>query len=166
MGLMQQIQSGRTHTPPRIMTYGTEGIGKSTLAADTPHPIFVQTEDGLGQIDCDKRIVAAYLLGSAVAGRLRADSDHDIAILPVMGTPWSAADTVDLASSLSVIAGRTVDLGVLSSQNLIYASQAFLTGERFFCRDDFAADLAAATLLGLAAQFRFERKEIVDVYAA
>ncbi len=29
MGLMQQIQSGRVHTPPRIMTYGTEGIGKA-----------------------------------------------------------------------------------------------------------------------------------------
>jgi hypothetical protein len=40
--------------PPRIMAYGTEGIGKSTLAAGTPRPIFVQTEDGLGEIDCDK----------------------------------------------------------------------------------------------------------------
>jgi len=118
------------------------------------------------RIDRDERIVAAYLLGSAVAGRMRADSDLDIAILPAMGTPWSATDTVDLASNLSLMAGRTVDLGVLSSQNLIYASQVFLTGERFFCRDAFAADLAAATLLGLAAQFRFERKEIVDVYAA
>ena len=54
MGLLQQIQSGRTQMPPRIMTYGTEGIGKSTLAAGTPRPIFVQTEDGLGEIDCDK----------------------------------------------------------------------------------------------------------------
>jgi hypothetical protein len=54
MGLMQQIHSGCTQMPPRIMTYGTEGIGKSTLAAGTPKPIFVQTEDGLGEIDCDK----------------------------------------------------------------------------------------------------------------
>lgn len=54
MGLMQQIQSGRTQMPPRIMTYGTEGIGKSTLAAGTPRPIFLQTEDGLGEIACDK----------------------------------------------------------------------------------------------------------------
>ena len=58
MGLMQHIQSGCTSMPPRIMTYGTEGIGKSTLAAGTPRPIFVQTEDGLGQIDCDKFPVA------------------------------------------------------------------------------------------------------------
>ena len=54
MGLMQQIHSGRAQMPPRIMAYGTEGIGKSTLAAGTPKPVFVQTEDGLGEIDCDK----------------------------------------------------------------------------------------------------------------
>lgn len=54
MGLLQQIQSGYTQMPPRIMAYGTEGIGKSTLAGGTPRPVFVQTEDGLGQIDCDK----------------------------------------------------------------------------------------------------------------
>ena len=28
MGLLQQIQSGRTRMPPRILVYGTEGIGK------------------------------------------------------------------------------------------------------------------------------------------
>ncbi|MEY3227343.1 MAG: hypothetical protein RLZZ536_1962, partial [Planctomycetota bacterium] len=49
MGLMQQIQSGRSHMPPRIMTYGTEGVGKSSLASGAPHPIFLQTEDGLGE---------------------------------------------------------------------------------------------------------------------
>ncbi len=54
MGMMQQMQSGRSSAPPRILVYGTEGIGKSTLAAGTPHPIFVQTEDGLGEISCHK----------------------------------------------------------------------------------------------------------------
>ena len=54
MGLMQQIQSGRSAAPPRMLVYGTEGIGKSTLAAHAPNPIFVQTEDGLGEIDCHK----------------------------------------------------------------------------------------------------------------
>jgi hypothetical protein len=51
---MQQIKSGRTSSPPRIIVYGTEGIGKSTLAARAPQPVFVQTEDGLGEIDCHK----------------------------------------------------------------------------------------------------------------
>ena len=35
--------------PPRILVYGTEGIGKSTFGSQAPKPIFVQTEDGLGR---------------------------------------------------------------------------------------------------------------------
>jgi hypothetical protein len=38
--------------PPRIILYGTEGIGKSTFGAGAPAAVFVQTEDGLGEIDC------------------------------------------------------------------------------------------------------------------
>jgi len=54
MPLLQQIQRGKTHAPPRLMVYGTEGIGKSTLASGAPAPIFIQTEDGLNEIDCHK----------------------------------------------------------------------------------------------------------------
>ena len=54
MGLMETIQRGKQPMPPRLMVYGTEGIGKSTLAANAPRPIFIQTEDGLGEIECEK----------------------------------------------------------------------------------------------------------------
>lgn len=50
--LLKSITRGRAPAPPRIVLYGMEGIGKSTFAANFPNPIFVQTEDGLGQIDC------------------------------------------------------------------------------------------------------------------
>ena len=118
------------------------------------------------RIDCDLRILSAYVLGSAVSGRMRPDSDLDIAILPVAGKAMSQTDLMELSAALSLAAGRNVDLGVLSSQNLIYASEAILKGERFFCRDVFKADLAAVTLLGLAVRFEFERREIVDAYTA
>ena len=36
------------------MEYGVQGVGKSTWASGAPKPIFLQTEDGLGEIDCDK----------------------------------------------------------------------------------------------------------------
>lgn len=117
-------------------------------------------------LERDPRILAAYVLGSAANGRLRADSDLDIAILPVVGKRLSQVDMMELSATLSPVAGRSVDLGVLSSHNLIYASEALLNGQRFFCRDAFQADLAAATLLGLAARLRFERKEIIDAYTA
>lgn len=54
MGLLERIERGRNAAPPRLMLYGTEGIGKSTLASRAPNPIFIQTEDGLNEIDCHK----------------------------------------------------------------------------------------------------------------
>ncbi|MBF0424600.1 MAG: ATP-binding protein [Magnetococcales bacterium] len=34
--------------PPRILVYGVAGVGKSTLGACAPNPVFILTEDGLG----------------------------------------------------------------------------------------------------------------------
>ena len=48
------IQTGTQAEPFRMLTHGTEGIGKSTFASHAPKPIFIQTEDGLGQIDVPK----------------------------------------------------------------------------------------------------------------
>lgn len=48
MGMLETIQSDRENRPPRIMIYGSEGVGKSTFGASAPNPIFIQTEDGLG----------------------------------------------------------------------------------------------------------------------
>ena len=33
--------------PPRICVFGEGGLGKTTLAANAPNPIFILTEDGL-----------------------------------------------------------------------------------------------------------------------
>lgn len=52
--ILSSITRGRTLDAPRIILYGMEGIGKSTFAANFPAPIFIQTEDGLGMIDCSK----------------------------------------------------------------------------------------------------------------
>ena len=54
MGLIDQIQRGKQPMPPRLVVYGTEGVGKSTFASQAPSPIFIQTEDGLAEIDCDR----------------------------------------------------------------------------------------------------------------
>jgi hypothetical protein len=54
MTSLTRIQRGREPLPPRIVIYGTEGIGKSTFASQAPAPVFVPTEDGLCAIDCDR----------------------------------------------------------------------------------------------------------------
>jgi hypothetical protein len=58
MTLLSRIQRGKQPQPPRLLLYGTEGIGKSTFGSECPAPVFIQTEDGLAEIDCDKFPVA------------------------------------------------------------------------------------------------------------
>jgi hypothetical protein len=44
---MASLVRKRQHKPARSMIYGTHGVGKTTLAADAPNPVFIKTEDGL-----------------------------------------------------------------------------------------------------------------------
>jgi hypothetical protein len=41
----------RSEKPPRIVIYGVPGIGKTSLAAEFPDPIFIQTEEGAGNLE-------------------------------------------------------------------------------------------------------------------
>lgn len=61
MSVMEQIHTGKRVAPPRLLLYGVEGIGKSTFAAQAPKPIFISTEDGLNEIDCDSFPLAKKL---------------------------------------------------------------------------------------------------------
>lgn len=116
------------------------------------------------QINQDTRILAAYLMGSAANGGMRPDSDVDIALLPKPGQKLSPLDLADMSVSITLSVGRVVDLGVITSQNLIYASEAILKGRRILCHNQFQTDLSVATLLGLTAQLKFERQEIQNGY--
>lgn len=48
---MLNITSGRVTRPQKIVIYGAEGIGKTTLAAQTPDPVFIDTEGGTAHLD-------------------------------------------------------------------------------------------------------------------
>ena len=48
------IVKGVQRKPRRVLLYGTHGIGKSTWAAQAPKPIFLATEDGLDNLDCER----------------------------------------------------------------------------------------------------------------
>ena len=88
MGLMDRIQSGRKPMAPRLMVYGTEGIGKSTLAANAPKPIFVQTEDGLGEIACDKFPLAGTVEDVLDALGELAAADHEYQTVVIDSLDW------------------------------------------------------------------------------
>ena len=54
MTLLKAVRKGREARPRRTMLYGVHGVGKSTFGAMSDNPIFIQTEDGLGDIECHK----------------------------------------------------------------------------------------------------------------
>ena len=54
MSLAELITTGKILTPPRIVLYGGQGIGKSTFASQLPSPIFLLTETGVDNIDTNK----------------------------------------------------------------------------------------------------------------
>ena len=54
MSRLSQVTKARGQLPPRIILYGTEGIGKTTFGASAPNPIIVQTEDGSDNIEVSR----------------------------------------------------------------------------------------------------------------
>lgn len=48
------ISSGKQKLPPRGIVYGGDGVGKSTFAANSSTPVFIDLEGGLGSIESDR----------------------------------------------------------------------------------------------------------------
>jgi len=48
---MLKITNGKIHRAQKVVLYGSEGIGKSTLAAQFPNPLFIDTEGGTSHMD-------------------------------------------------------------------------------------------------------------------
>ena len=88
MGMLDNIQTGKENKPPRIMIYGSEGVGKSTFGASAPDAVFIQTEDGLSEIDCKKFPLAHTL--SEVVSELTAlrDEQHSFRTVVIDSVDW------------------------------------------------------------------------------
>ncbi len=88
MSLIQQIHSGKRYSPPRLLIYGIEGIGKSTIASQAPKPIFVPTEDGLDQIDCDSFPLAGTFAEVTNALSALLNEEHDYQSVVIDSLDW------------------------------------------------------------------------------
>lgn len=86
--VLDDIISGTTAAPPRLIVYGQEGIGKSTFAASAPKPLFIPTEDGLKRIDC-KRFPVVKNFGEFIGriGQL-CQQEHDFETAVVDTADW------------------------------------------------------------------------------
>lgn len=88
MSVMATIERGRAAKPPRILLYGVEGIGKSTFGSQAPNPVFVQTEDGLDEIDCNRfPLATTYDAVVAALTELRGQQ-HDFESVVIDSLDW------------------------------------------------------------------------------
>ncbi len=109
-------------------------------------------------------IAACYVLGSAVHGRLRPDSDIDLALMPAAEAAIPLTERMALAAELGAKIGRTVDLGVISSANLVYAAEAILGGRRIVTVDAEYTMAMETRLLGDYLQLKQDRREVEAAY--
>ena len=48
---LASLRKSHVARPPRIVLYGTHGVGKSTFASQAENPVFIQTEEGLDALN-------------------------------------------------------------------------------------------------------------------
>lgn len=85
---LSSIQTGITPRPFRLIIHGMEKIGKSTFAASSPEPIFIQTEDGLDQIDVPKFPLCETFDAVLVNLRALLNEHHEYQTLVLDSVDW------------------------------------------------------------------------------
>ena len=88
MSLLESITRGKENKPPRIFLYGQEGVGKSCTAAQAPNPVFIQTEDGLDEINTAKFPLAKSLNDVLNALAALRDEQHDFRTVVLDSADW------------------------------------------------------------------------------
>jgi hypothetical protein len=75
--------------PPRIVVYGTHGIGKSTFAAAAPNPVFILTEEGLDAISATAFPVCSSFEEILEAIGALANEDHNFESVVLDSADWA-----------------------------------------------------------------------------
>lgn len=57
---MLNIVKGVERTPIKCIIYGAEGVGKSSLAAAMPEPLFLDTEGGTARLNVNRIKIAGW----------------------------------------------------------------------------------------------------------
>ena len=117
-------------------------------------------------LDADPRILAAYVHGSFGRASFRGDSDLDCALLLYPGQTMSATERLHLAGELSGRLAIPVDMGELTTRNLIYFVESVHNGQRILCRSDSLADALVGRAFSLYARLKEDRREVEASYYA
>ncbi len=116
----------------------------------------------VGYLAANPAVIAGVLFGSAAAGRLRPDSDLDLALLFAAQQVPDDLAVLDMRAALEQIIRRDVDLIVLNHASPILAFQIVKHGKLVFCRDHVAYDRFLVRLISEYADFKRIRRPIEE----
>jgi predicted nucleotidyltransferase len=109
-------------------------------------------------------LIAVYLHGSAAKGKVRPDSDLDFALLFEHEEIPDAKQLFIIKPEIEEAAGRTVDLGILSTENPVFAKEVISNGNRLFCKDVHACEQFKMYVFSFYGKLNDERKKVLDSY--
>lgn len=88
MSSLKNIKSGKEVKPPKLVLYGTPGIGKSTFPSKIPNVIYIPTEDGISHLDVAKFTQPISLDGFNEYLKDLSNKEHDYKCLVIDTIDW------------------------------------------------------------------------------
>jgi hypothetical protein len=76
-----KINKGKKNRARRVLIYGENGVGKSSIAARFPKPLFLNIEDGIGDLDVDSTDVIKSVTEFTGCLIELADSDYETIVV-------------------------------------------------------------------------------------
>ena len=88
MALTDLAKHTKQFRPPRILIHGEGGLGKSSLAAAAPKPIFMDLEDGLSEIEATALPAPTSFDGVMSQLKMIYKEEHDFKTLALDSLDW------------------------------------------------------------------------------
>lgn len=88
MSILEKVASSKRSSPRRTLLYGVHGVGKSCFAAKWPKPVFIQTEDGIADLDVASFPLATTLQSAWEPVMALGSEQHDFKTVVIDSADW------------------------------------------------------------------------------
>jgi len=124
MSILSKIQTGKIGRAQKVVVYGPEGFGKSTLASQFPSPLFLDVEDSTAQMDVAR-------IGSSDLPDLAAFESALAEVVKAKPCQTLVVDTIDWLEEMAVKAVIEADDKKYGAKNIEEVGGGFGKGYNF-----------------------------------